>query len=413
MDTQVIIIGAGPAGAAVSIFLTKACIPHIIIEKDTFPRDKVCGDAIGGKTSLVLRTANPEWLKEIYLESNEYLPTYGSLFVAPNGKVLSIPFSANKNPGEKAAGFTSPRLIFDNFLFEKLFSPYTTIYQNSSLQNIEQLANGHITVRFRQGNEDYQITAPLIVGADGDKSLVRKKFIPSHSSKSYCVALRAYYTGVTHFHPENFIELYYLTEVLSGYFWIFPLPNGMANVGVGILSNTIRKKKINLRELMLNAIKNNPHIRHRFTNAKLVGRIQGWGLPMAMKREDVSGNNFLLTGDAANLVDPFTGEGIGTALYSGMLAANAIEKSLMQKKYDAAFLKENYDDILYNNIGAELKISAILQRIGRHPWLLKYIVNKAYKSPSLNKAISGMFTNPELRKQLTKPSFYAKVLFNR
>jgi flavin-dependent dehydrogenase len=233
------------------------------------------------------------------------------------------------------------------------------------------------------------------------------------AAKTHAVGLRAYYKGITGLHPENFIELHFLPEMLPGYLWIFPLPNGMANVGVGILSEVVRKKKINLREQMLAAIKNNPKIAPRFANAELVDKIQGWGLPLAMQQQPLSGEGFLLTGDAASLIDPFSGEGIGNAMYSGMLAAEAIKKATEQSNYSAVFLKENYDNVVYKRLGGEFKISATLQRLCKYPWLFNYVVNKAYKSPSLRNTISCMFTNMDLRSQLGKPSFYFKILTNR
>ncbi|WP_276134071.1 NAD(P)/FAD-dependent oxidoreductase [Polluticoccus soli] len=413
IETKAIIIGAGPAGAGTSIYLTQAGIPHVIIEKETFPRDKVCGDACSGKTAFVLRKANPEWLQEIFKAEHDYTPSHGIIFVAPNGKALNIPYNPNRQPGEQAPGFTTPRMTFDNYLFQKLPSPYATIYQQSTIKSIDKTEE-KVTVVFTNGNETYEVTAPLIVGADGDKSAVRKQFLNDNSNaKAYAVGLRAYYEGVTGLDKNNFIELHFLPEMLPGYFWIFPLPNGMANVGVGILSERIRAKKINLREQMLNAIKNNPNIRDRFAKAKLVDKIQGWGLPMSMSQSPISGDNFLLTGDAASLIDPFSGEGIGNALYSGMLAAYAIEKSLQSARYDRTFLKEAYDDVLYKRLGDELKISATLQRLCRYPWLFNFVVNKANKSPSLSKTISCMFTDMDLREQLRKPSFYAKILLNK
>jgi menaquinone-9 beta-reductase len=414
ITTQVIVVGAGPAGAAASIFLSKAEIPHVILEKEKFPRDKVCGDACGGKTGFVLRKANPLWMQEIFQRTTQYMPTHGALFFSPDGRSLSIPFSRkNVLPGQ-AAGFTTPRFTFDNFLFEKLATAYSTIHQKVSQQTIERTSEGLVKVRFVEDNQQVELTAPLIIGADGEKSLVRKVFLNRDtSSKAYCVALRAYYKGVTDLHPENFIELHWLPEVVPGYFWIFPLPNGMANVGIGMLSEQVRKKKLNLREVMLNAVQHNPHLRHRFMNATLVDNIQGWGLPMGLKQQRVSGNNFMVTGDAANLVDPFTGEGIGNALYSGMLAAEASRESLHAGKFDADFLKKNYDDRLFGKIGTELKTSALLQRLCHYPWLLKFVVNKAHRSPTLNHAIQSMFTGVNLRKELRRPSFYAKVLTNR
>ena len=414
IETSVIIIGAGPAGASTSIFLTKSGIHHIIIEKENFPRDKVCGDACSGKTAFVLRKANPQWLQEIFEQQDDFLACHGCLFMSENARSISIPFNqANIKKGQ-APGFIATRLLFDNFLFTKLPSDYSTIFQHAVLKTIERTKDGNVKVCFEQDGKMYEIKAPFIVGADGDKSLVRKNLLKKYSSpKANCVALRAYYKGVTGLHKQNFMELHYMKEILPGYFWIFPLPNGMANVGVGILSNTIRKKKINLREVMLHAIKHNPEIKDRFANAVLTDKIQGWGLPMGIKRLPVSGNNFLLTGDAASLIDPFSGEGIGNAMYSGMLAAQAIEKSLLQKKYDAVFLKKYYDDVLYSKIGDELKVSAMLQRVCHYPWLLRFVINKAHKSATLNKAISNMFTGVDLRRQLLDPLFYARVIFNR
>jgi len=413
LETSAIIIGAGPAGAGTSFFLSKYGIPHVVIEKDVFPRDKVCGDACSGKTALVINRANPEWLTEILEDEQSFTPSWGIKFVAPNGKNLDIPFTANRTNETKAPGFTVPRLVFDNFLFQKMPSPYCAIFQDAKVNDINSDA-GLVTVNMTHNGTDYLVTAPVIIGADGDKSMVRKKYLNENTApKTYAVGLRAYYEGVTELHQDNFIELHFLPEVLPGYLWIFPLPNGMANVGVGILSEVIREKKINLREQMLSAIKNNPQIAPRFANAKLTDKIQGWGLPLAMERQPLSGNNFMLTGDAACLIDPFSGEGIGNALYSGMIAAAAIQQAREQNDYSAAFLKAAYDDVVYKRLGDELKISATLQRLCKYRWLFNFVVNKAYKSQSLRDTISCMFTDMDLREQLSKPSFYLKILMNK
>jgi menaquinone-9 beta-reductase len=414
IDTKVIIIGAGPAGAGISFFLTKFEIPHVVIDKEVFPRDKVCGDACSGKTALVINRANPEWLAEILDQQQAFLPSWGITFVAPNGKALDIPFTPHRTPETKAPGFTVSRLKFDDYLFSKMPSEWCTIYQGAAISNIRH-ANNEVCVNFTASEgAEVTVTAPLIVGADGDKSIIRKQFLGANTvPKTYAVGLRAYYEGITGMHTDNFIELHFLPEMLPGYLWIFPLPEGKANVGVGILSEVIRDKKINLREQMLAAIKNNPQIAPRFANAKLVDKIQGWGLPLGMERQPMSGDNFILCGDAACLVDPFSGEGIGNALYSGMLAAMAIKEALPANDFSGTFLKVAYDDVLYKRLGDELRLSATLQRLCKYPWLFNFVVNKAHKSKSLRDTISCMFTDMDLRKQLSKPSFYLKILMNR
>ncbi len=292
-------------------------------------------------------------------------------------------------------------------------SPYCTILQNAQVQSIS-LGDSKVSVQVARGGEQYELTSPLLIGADGDKGIVRRKLLgDDSSSRSSAVGLRAYYEGVTAMHNDNFIELHFIPEVLPGYLWIFPLPGGIANVGVGLLSERIRDRKINLREQMLAAIQNNPRIAPRFAKATLMGKIHGWGLPLAAGRQRVSGDNFMLVGDAASLVDPFSGEGIGNAMYSGMLAAAAAKQALEHSNYSAAFLAAAYDEVLYKRIGDELNISATLQRLCQYPWLFNFVVNKAYKSPSLRNTISCMFTDMDLRSRLRKPSFYFNILVNR
>lgn len=413
LETSAIIIGAGPAGAGTSFFLSKNGIPHIVIEKDKFPRDKVCGDACSGKTALVINRANPEWLSEIHRNAKAFTPSWGIKFVAPNGKALDIPFSPKTLQKSNAPGFTVPRMVFDNFLFEKMKSPHCRIFEHAAVKNIYN-APGKVSVHICQDGVDYLITANVIVGADGDKGVVRKKYVKEIlSPKSHAVGLRTYFEGVKDLHEENFIELHFLPEMLPGYLWIFPLPNGMTNVGVGILSEIVRRKKINLRDRMIYAIRNNPQIASRFEDAKMMGKIQGWGLPLGVSRQPVSGDNYLLTGDAACLVDPFSGEGIGNALYSGMLAADAIKLAIEKNNYTAAFFKNTYDDVVYKRLGDELKLSTTLQRLCKYPALFNFVANKAHKSESLRNTISSMFIDMDLRAQLSKPGFYLNILMNK
>ena len=413
MHTSVIIVGAGPAGSSASVFLSKAGIPHILLDKALFPRDKVCGDACSGKTVFVLKKANPAWLDEIFGDTSVNLHCHGVKFVAPNGLSLDIPFQPANMPVHHAAGFITPRKTFDHFLFEKTISPHADIYQEAVIKSITRDEN-MVSVSFSQQGRNYVATAPLIIGADGDKGIVRKTFMDnSVSSKAYCVGLRGYYKGVTGFHDKNFIELHFLPELLPGYLWIFPLSDGMANIGIGMPSDGIRKKKINLRETMLNALKNNPAISHRFINAELTDKILGWGLPTCLKQDRISGDNFMLVGDAANLIDPFSGEGIGNALYSGMIAAQAAVEMLQTGIYDSAITAEKYDKVLYKKVGDELKIGALLQRLSGYPWLFNVVVKKAGKSPTLNAALTSMFTDLDLQNQIRKPSFYLKILFNK
>ena len=412
IKTSVVIIGCGPAGISSSIFLAKAKIPHVILEKETYPRDKICGDGCSGKTVYVLKKANPGWVAEIFRDETRFLPSYGVKFVAPNNKFIDILFSLDKSELPHPPGFTSKRWEFDQYLFSKIDPQHATVYQNSKISKIDSSAK---TVFFTdaQGKE-YAVDYALLIGSDGDKGITRKHFLQDNEvSKTAFVGLRAYYSGVADMHKENFIELHFLKNTLPGYFWIFPLPNGGANVGIGMESTLVRRKKTNLRDVMLKAIAEHPNIKDRFANARLDGKIYGWGLPMGVSKTQVSGNGFMLTGDAASLVDPFTGEGIGNALYSGMLAAEAAANALMANDFSADFLQREYGDILFKKVGDELRLSYTMQRLVRYPFLFNMVVNKAYKSPELRNTLTSMFKDMNVKSLLRKPGFYWKILTNR
>ena len=175
---------------------------------------------------------------------------------------------------------------------------------------------------------------------------------------------------------SNYIELHFLKEFLPGYLWIFPLPNGEANVGVGMRSDVISKKKINLKKEMMNIIKPYPALKERFIDAELVDDIKGFGLPLGSKKRKISGDNYILIGDAASLIDPFTGEGIGNAMICGMKAAETIINDSSKNRFSSNALI-SYDEKVYNRLWKELLLSYRMQQLVRFPWLFNFIVKKA------------------------------------
>lgn len=410
--TDIVIIGAGPAGCSTSLFLAKNKIPHTIIDKAIFPRDKVCGDALSGKVVYVMKQLNPEMIDDYNNNSNQFMPSWGVKFVAPNGKSIDIPFKSDVSEETHAPGFISKRIDFDASLFNKLDKNYANVLDGTKLLDVIK-TNDEITIQLKNNIESFEIkNIKMLIGAEGDRSLVAKKLSAiKKDNDHYCAGIRAYYEGITELHDQNFIELHFLEELLPGYFWIFPLPNGQANVGAGMLSSSVSAKKVNLKEDMLRAIANNPKIKHRFANAKLVNNIQGWGLPLGSKKRVISGNNFLLTGDAASLIDPFTGEGIGNAMYSGMLAAAHIQNCITQNNFSAEF-NQTYDHAFYDRQWDELKLSHTMQKLCKYPWLFNFVVNKANKNKALRETISCMFEDLDLRAKLRNPLFYVKLLIN-
>ncbi|MBL0072155.1 MAG: geranylgeranyl reductase family protein [Bacteroidetes bacterium] len=408
---QLVIAGAGPAGATASAFLCKAKIPHLIFDKAVFPRDKICGDALSGKVMPVFRKLDPALIDHLAIDKEHFIGSYGIKFAAPNGKSIDIPFNKDLGSLKTPPGFISKRIDFDNFMVGQIDKSVADFRQGHELVAIRK--QGEINIlSIKYGEEIYEVETPLVIASEGDRSVISKTYSgfgmePDH----YCGGIRAYYSGVTGMHPMNFIELHFLDELLPGYFWIFPLPNGGANVGAGMLSSSISKKKINLREAMLKVIKENPTIKDRFANAVPEGKIQGWGLPLGSKKRPISGDGFILTGDAASMIDPFSGEGISNAMYCGMTAANVAMEAIKAGNFKSSFLIQ-YDEKIYNRLWSELQLSHTMQKLCKYPWLFNFVINKAEKNRTFRETISCMFDDLDLRARFKQPSFYFKLLFN-
>lgn len=407
--TDILILGAGPGGAFCALTLAHAGIPCTLVDRAVFPRDKVCGDALSGKVVEVLRKVDPALVDKLAHDPG-HLGSWGVTFVAPNRKALRVPFRKDIDTTQAAPGFIAKRLIFDNLLVEECRKfPSIRLIEGVELKRFHRTAEGFSA---HSADGEHNIEAKLVIAADGAHSRFAKAFggmsvEPLH----YCAGLRAYYKGVKDLDKENFIELHFLRDFLPGYFWIFPLPNGYANVGVGMRSDVVGKRKVNLKKEMLALIQNDPVMKERFADATLEGSISGYGLPLGSRKRRISGDHYMLVGDAASLIDPFTGEGIGNAMYSGYFAAMQAMKCQSKSAWSADVMRA-YDTVVYDRLWEELKLGRRMQQLVKYPWLFNLVVNKAHKNRTLRETISCMFEDLDLRERLKNPVFYLKLLFS-
>jgi menaquinone-9 beta-reductase len=404
-DHPITIIGAGPAGATCALALAKKNIPSILIDKAVFPRDKICGDALSGAVVAYLNRLDPTWVNEI-IDTNVGLGSHGIRFFAPNGKSIRLKFPTSNILDKEAPGYVSKRIVFDNYLIEKVKANHLiTLIENEEIKQYSKTENGwDITTK-----TGMMIHSALVISCDGAYSGFAKDHAGLETEKIHnCFGIRQYYKNVAFEDPENFIELHFIKDILPGYFWIFQMPNGEFNVGMGMRADVLGDRKVNLKKKLEEIITTHPDISKRFSRAEKVEDVKLWGLPMGSKKRKLYGEHFILCGDAAMLIDPFTGEGISNAMCSGWYAAEQIA-TITDKKYSDENLK-GYQDHLERVLMPELRLSTTIQHLSNISWLFNFVVNKIANSPKIQKVFANMMGSLEERKKLSTFKFYWDLL---
>lgn len=405
--SPIVILGAGPAGAATALRLSYLNIPSVLIDKASFPRDKVCGDALSGKVAVLLDRLDPA-IMDRFRSRYQPVDVWGMRFSAPSARQFEIPFSVNyeRNP-DKAPGYVSKRLDFDNFLIDEVKRRNNiALHLETEIGSWEKTRDGYtLTTKDKSQTWSCQL---LIDGSGAHSRFSRKEAKLEIDHDHHAAAVRAYYKNVGGCHEDNFIELHFLDKYSPGYFWIFPLPNGEANIGLGMRSDILKKKGVNLRNALDDIIAS-PQFRDRFAGAEQIDPTVGYGLPLGSKDRVLSGDNYLLIGDAGHLIDPLTGEGIGNGIYSGYIAAELAEKCLAENRFDAEFLGA-YDVRITRVLRSEMRISYRLQQTLQWKKLTNFLARLIAANPKIIKVLSMVYTDLEMRKQLLKPWFWWRIL---
>lgn len=408
---DLIIVGGGPAGATAALYAARHGLSAVLLDKATFPRDKVCGDALSGKAVAILSELG--LLDQV--RDLPGAPVQTIVFGSPRHTEVSIPLTRyeRRDPltqqSRPVDGFVIRRQVFDHFLFEQARARAERCVEGFAVRElILEGGQAHgVRGRISGSSDETEYRGRLVLGCDGFNSIVaRQAGLYRHESRHMLVALRCYYEKVEGL--SNQLELHFLDEVIPGYFWIFPLEDGRANVGIGMVHRSINRRHVDLRQA-LRQVLDSPAFRHRFASARALEEPVGWSLPAGSKHRRNYADGLLLLGDAAGLVDPFTGEGIGNALYSARAAVETAAAAKKAGDCSARFLKR-YDQRLWGALGDELKVSTRLQQLGRWRFLLELVIRRAARSPEISDLISGMIANAVPRKKLTNPLFYLKLL---
>ncbi len=364
-----LIVGAGPAGTSAALALRQSGLRVALLDKASFPRDKVCGDAIPGPALRVLSELGFEDEAAAFPEKEMVT---SSRLVAPNGKSLTIRWVTK--------AFNSRRMDFDAFLLD-LVQKHSDVQVLEEME-VSQVIVGKGTVTVTAGEQEF--TCQILIGADGTNGITAKQLASfTLDRQHHCAAVRAYCKDL----PEveaGVNEFYLLDGYLPGYFWIFPLENGWVNIGFGMLSAAVADKNLNLRKTLQAIITTHPVLKKRFAQASIIEKTVGFGLPLGSRHWPLSGERYLLAGDAGSLIDPLQGHGIDKAMLSGKLAAEQAIRCFNANRFDAAFLKQ-YDKEVYRRCGSEFRKNyRLLLLLNRFPKLVNMVINFAQHKKLLN-----------------------------
>jgi geranylgeranyl reductase family protein len=364
IHTDVCIVGSGPAGAATSLMLSKLKIPHVIVDKASFPRDKTCGDGLILYAYKSLKTLG---LLDVFLSDARFLHSKKiNLHVKDD---LKVQF---KETEDRDMVITyAKRMDFDHFLVSHLSDTYATTVFGNGVKSLKEQSDG-VLVKLKDGK---QILANIVVGADGAQSIVSRKLAKNKINRSLMSTfISAYFEGVSDMPVGNDAEVRIVYKKMPLFFYIFPLADGQVNVSLGGRADYLQKHDINLIEEIESMIAHHPKVKHKFAQATKVSSWRGWTIPFHFGYQKLSGNRFLLVGDAAGLANAFYKEGVGTGMMSGIIAAKNIAHCLESQDFSEAALKP-YETDLKKEFGKLLKFSHQTLRIARFKRLFTSIVS--------------------------------------
>ena len=345
-----LIVGAGPAGVAAAVPLAAAGRDVVVADKAVFPRDKCCGD---GLTTLALR--------ELELLGFDPAPS-------PTGRSSTVPCCDHRRVARYACRCRpEPACTPLSPPASSSTTPWSTSPSKPAPRSIQGHGfDGSITARgdhVEVGLDGHEpVAARYVVAADGMWSPVRKALglgEPGYLGEWH--AFRQYAGGVSG-SARDHLHVWFDADLLPGYAWSFPLPGERANIGFGVLRDGTRRIQ-DMKQLWAGLIER-PHVRRALgPAAHLEDRHTAWPIPAGIDRATLVDGRVLLTGDAAMATDVMTGEGIGQALLTGRLAAEAI---IGAGALDPHAAGKRYEAAVRHHLVADHRMSARLGRILAH-----------------------------------------------
>lgn len=347
---DLVVVGGGPAGAAAAVTAARAGLSVAVHDRATFPRDKSCGD---GLTADALRRVEALGLHPGDVPS--WFTVTESVLHSPGGRRVTLP----SPPGGTFIAIT-PRIELDDALLGLARAAGAKVHEGSAVERISTAPDG-VTASFSDGTE---VRARYAVAADGAWSPTRRLLVPGREPHlGRFQAFRQYFAGV----DDPRLHVLFEPDLLPGYFWVFPLPDGRANVGFGVL----RQPGVRTRYLagLWRELLERPSVRSVLGGAHPEGRHTAWPIPAELRVGDLAYGRVLFAGDAAAVTDPMTGEGIAQALASGEAAARVVAAELHRHGADDPLrVRDGYVTAVEAELGADHRFAGALSAVLSTPW---------------------------------------------
>ncbi|WP_432244948.1 geranylgeranyl reductase family protein [Arthrobacter sp. G.S.26] len=403
---KVLIVGAGPAGSTAAYYLAKAGLDVTVLEKTSFPREKVCGD---GLTPRAVREIQKLGLP--HPEGEGWRRNKGLRLIA-GGRTIELPWPEVSDFPQY--GLIRTRLGFDEELARHAQAAGAEILERHSVTEALRDDSGRVTgarAAILDGNgrktgQTRDFSADVVLAADGNSTRTAVSLgMHKRDDRPLGVAVRTYFTSprTDDDWMEGWLELPGRDgKLLPGYGWVFGVGDGTSNVGLGILNSSKDFGKLDYKQVLREWTAGMP-AEWGFTPENQVGEIRGAALPMGFNRTPHYSPGLLLLGDAGGMVSPFNGEGISYAMESARFAAEFIIDASSRTAssggtYDADAHLSRYADYVRDQWGSHFTLGRAFAALIGKPAIMKLALRTGMPIPVLMKFVVRLLAN------LTDPS---------